>query len=116
MNAGTHDTSRFLSLPAAPRAYFALLLLPPPSAPPPPVSSVVRAAAVIAPLYFFPNSALIACAIALVTKQPFARVWHDNFLWSAPSYLVGAGLAAVATAASARGWTGWLALLAVPLY
>ena len=44
------------------------------------------------------------------------RVWHRNFLWSAPSYLAGAALAAFATAASARGWFGWLALLAVPLY
>jgi diguanylate cyclase (GGDEF)-like protein/putative nucleotidyltransferase with HDIG domain len=42
--------------------------------------------------------------------------WRRNFLWSAPSYLVGAALAAVATAASARGWFGWLALLAAPLY
>jgi diguanylate cyclase (GGDEF)-like protein/putative nucleotidyltransferase with HDIG domain len=82
----------------------------------PTIASLFRAAAVIAPLYFFLNSALIACAIALSTKQPFGRVWHHNFLWSAPSYLVGAGLAAVATAASERGWSGWLALLAVPLY
>ena len=44
------------------------------------------------------------------------RVWHRNFLWSAPSYLAGAALAAIATAASARGWFGWLVLLAVPLY
>ena len=82
----------------------------------PTATSLVQAAAVIAPLYFFLNSALVACAIALSTKQPFTRVWHDNFLWSAPSYLVGAALAAVATATSARGWSGWLALLAVPLY
>jgi diguanylate cyclase (GGDEF)-like protein/putative nucleotidyltransferase with HDIG domain len=79
-------------------------------------ASLVRAAAVVAPLYFFTNSVLVAGAIALSTSQPLTRVWHRNFLWSAPSYLVGAGLAAVATAASARGWFGWLALLAVPLY
>jgi diguanylate cyclase (GGDEF)-like protein/putative nucleotidyltransferase with HDIG domain len=80
------------------------------------IASLLRAAAVVAPLYFFLNTALVACAIALSTRQPFARVWHRNFLWSAPSYLAGAGLAALATAASARGWSGWLALLAVPLY
>ena len=78
--------------------------------------ALVRAAAVIAPLYFFVNSGLVAAAIALSTRQPVARVWHRNFLWSAPSYLAGAALAAVATAAWARGWFGWLALLAVPLY
>jgi diguanylate cyclase (GGDEF)-like protein/putative nucleotidyltransferase with HDIG domain len=80
------------------------------------VASLLRTAAVVAPLYFFLNTALVACAIALSTRQSFGRIWHRNFLWSAPSYLAGAGLAAIATAASARGWTGWLTLLAVPLY
>ena len=80
------------------------------------VASLLRAAAVVAPLYFFLNTALVACAISLSTRQSFGRIWHRNFLWSAPSYLAGAGLAAIATAASARGWTGWLTLLAVPLY
>jgi diguanylate cyclase (GGDEF)-like protein/putative nucleotidyltransferase with HDIG domain len=80
------------------------------------ISTLVRAAAIVAPLYFFVNSALVAGAIALSTRQPVTRVWQRNFLWSAPSYLAGAALAAVATAASARGWFGWLALLALPLY
>jgi diguanylate cyclase (GGDEF)-like protein/putative nucleotidyltransferase with HDIG domain len=80
------------------------------------VAALARAAAIVAPLYFFVNTALVAAAIALSTRQPVARVWHHNFLWSAPSYLAGAALAAVAAAASARGWFGWLALLAVPLY
>jgi diguanylate cyclase (GGDEF)-like protein/putative nucleotidyltransferase with HDIG domain len=77
---------------------------------------LVQAATLVAPLYFFVNTALIAGAIALSTGQPVARVWHRNFLWSAPSYLAGAGVAALATAASARGWSGWLVLLALPLY
>jgi len=80
------------------------------------VAALARAAAVVAPLYFFVNTALVAAAIALSTRQPIAGVWHRNFLWSAPSYLVGAALAAIATATSQRGWFGWLALLAVPLY
>jgi len=79
-------------------------------------AQLARTAAVVAPLYFFVNTTLVAGAIALSTRQPLSRVWHRNFLWSAPSYLVGAALAAIATAASARGWFGWLALLAVPLY
>jgi diguanylate cyclase (GGDEF)-like protein/putative nucleotidyltransferase with HDIG domain len=78
--------------------------------------SLVRVAAIVAPLYFFLNSTLVAGAIALSTRQPVVRIWQQNFLWSAPSYLAGAALAAFATAASARGWFGWLALLAVPLY
>ena len=80
------------------------------------IAALVRTAAIVAPLYFFVNSALVAIAIALSTRQAVIRIWQQNFLWSAPSYLVGALLAAFATAASARGWGGWLALLAVPLY
>ena len=79
-------------------------------------TALARAAAMIAPLYFFANTSLVATAIALSTRQGVARVWHRNFLWSAPSYFVGAALAAVATAAAARGWFGWLVLLVVPLY
>jgi diguanylate cyclase (GGDEF)-like protein/putative nucleotidyltransferase with HDIG domain len=82
----------------------------------PGVAALVRTAAVLAPLYFFVNTLLVAGAVALSTRQPVSRVWHRNFLWSAPSYLAGAALAAIATLASARGWFGWLALLVVPLY
>ncbi len=80
------------------------------------VTALVRAAAVVAPLYFFVNTALVAGAIALSTRQPVASIWHRNFLWSAPSYLAGAALAAAATLAWQRGLFVWLALLAAPLY
>jgi len=80
------------------------------------VGSLVRAAAVVAPLYFFVNTGLVAGAIALSVRQSAATVWQRNFLWSAPNYLAGAGLAAAAAAGSARGWFGWLAVLAVPAY
>ena len=82
----------------------------------PGVAALVRTAAVLAPLYFFVNTTLVAGAIALSTRQPVSRVWHRNFFFSAPSYLAGAALAAIATLASSRGWFGWLALLVVPLY
>lgn len=78
--------------------------------------SLVRAAAVVAPLYFFVNTALVAGAIALSTRQPLVRTWRRNFLWSAPSYLAGAALAATAILAWERGLFVWLALLAAPLY
>ncbi|HXG90384.1 MAG TPA: HD domain-containing phosphohydrolase [Vicinamibacterales bacterium] len=80
------------------------------------VSGLIRSAALVAPLYFFVNSALVAGAIALATRQHVGGVWHRNFLWSSPSYLAGAALAAVAAGVTARGWFGWLALLAVPFY
>jgi diguanylate cyclase (GGDEF)-like protein len=84
--------------------------------PQPGVAALLRSAAVVAPLYFIVNTALVAGAIALTTHQPAVAAWRRNFLWSAPSYLIGAALAAVATLASERGWFGWLALLPVPLY
>ncbi len=80
------------------------------------LAALARAAAVVGPLYFFVNSTVVAGAIALSTREPLARVWQRNFLWSAPSYLAGAALAGIATAAASRGAFGWLALLAVPLY
>src|SRR4051812_13432262 len=78
--------------------------------------SLGRAAALLGPLYFFVNASLVAGAIALTTREPWSRVWHRNFLWSAPSYLAGATLAGIATAATSRGAFGWLAVLPVPLY
>jgi diguanylate cyclase (GGDEF)-like protein/putative nucleotidyltransferase with HDIG domain len=78
--------------------------------------SLLRAVAVVAPLYFFINTGLVASAVALSTRQGVARVWQRNFLWSAPSFLAGAVLAALATAAWERGLIGWLLLLAAPMY
>src|SRR5262249_20217021 len=34
--------------------------------------------------YFICNTALVAAAIGLSTKQSILRVWNENFLWSAP--------------------------------
>ena len=66
--------------------------------------------------YFFFNTFTIAIAIALTSRQPLLRVWNQNFLWSAPSYIIGASAAAVATWAITTSGV-WLALLAVaPLY
>jgi diguanylate cyclase (GGDEF)-like protein/putative nucleotidyltransferase with HDIG domain len=66
--------------------------------------------------YFIINTAMVATAIALSTRQSILKVWNENFLWSAPSYFVGAGAAAVAAGmlqVSAR----WLIpLAAAPLY
>jgi hypothetical protein len=39
--------------------------------------------------YFFINTLAVAAAFALATRQSIFRVWHDDFLWSATSYLVG---------------------------
>ena len=66
--------------------------------------------------YFLFNTVLISVAIALSTRQPWLRTWNENFLWSAPSYFVGAAAAFV------TGWAvlqqgPWLALfIFAPLY
>jgi diguanylate cyclase (GGDEF)-like protein/putative nucleotidyltransferase with HDIG domain len=66
--------------------------------------------------YFVTNTALVATAIALSTRQSAFKVWHENFLWSAPSYFFGAGAAALAAAIVEPGGY-WMALLtAAPVY
>jgi diguanylate cyclase (GGDEF)-like protein/putative nucleotidyltransferase with HDIG domain len=80
------------------------------------IMSLARAAVIVAPIYFFANSALVAGAVALSTRTSGIRVWQRNFMWSAPSYLAGAALAAGAATASTHGWFGWLGALAVPSY
>src|SRR5438477_3223398 len=66
--------------------------------------------------YFVFNTLLIATAIALSTKQSIVRVWNENFLWSAPSYFVGAGAAAIATSVVDQGGYWWASLIAAPMY
>ncbi|HUE88740.1 MAG TPA: HD domain-containing phosphohydrolase, partial [Vicinamibacterales bacterium] len=66
--------------------------------------------------YFICNTLLIAVAIALSTRQSIVTVWNQNFLWSAPSYFVGAAVA-VAAEWALLGSGIWVALLlAAPLY
>jgi diguanylate cyclase (GGDEF)-like protein/putative nucleotidyltransferase with HDIG domain len=66
--------------------------------------------------YFVINTALVATAIGLSTKQSIVRVWNENFLWSAPGYFVGAGAAAVATTVIFHGGYWFAALAAAPPY
>jgi putative nucleotidyltransferase with HDIG domain len=79
--------------------------------------SLARPLVAAATTYFLVNTALIATAIGLSTAQPIYRVWNENFLWSAPSYFVGA-LAAAATALVVEQYNYfWVMPLALaPLY
>jgi diguanylate cyclase (GGDEF)-like protein/putative nucleotidyltransferase with HDIG domain len=80
------------------------------------IPGVARPLTAAATTYFLFNTFTIAIAIALTTRQPLPRVWNENFLWSAPSYIVGASAAAVATWAVTTSGI-WLAVLTVaPLY
>jgi diguanylate cyclase (GGDEF)-like protein/putative nucleotidyltransferase with HDIG domain len=66
--------------------------------------------------YFVFNTLLIATAVGLSTRQSITRVWNENFLWSAPSYFVGAGAAAIAATVIDRGGYWMASLAAAPLY
>jgi len=81
-----------------------------------PLTAIARPLVGAATVYFILNTGLIAAAIALSTRERLWATWHTNFLWSAPSYFVGAGTAAVgAWFVTNAGY--WLALLSLaPLY
>jgi putative nucleotidyltransferase with HDIG domain len=67
--------------------------------------------------YFLVNTALIATAIALSTRQKVVQVWNENFLWSAPSYFVGAAAAGGVALVTYSHSAYWVAPLgAAPLY
>jgi diguanylate cyclase (GGDEF)-like protein/putative nucleotidyltransferase with HDIG domain len=63
--------------------------------------------------YFVCNTIFIATAISLSSQQSLLRIWNENFLWSAPSYFVGAFAAAGAAWVIDRGGY-WMALLSAP--
>jgi diguanylate cyclase (GGDEF)-like protein/putative nucleotidyltransferase with HDIG domain len=80
------------------------------------VAGLARPLVAAATTYFIFNTFTIAIAIALTTRQSLVAVWNENFLWSAPSYVVGAGVAAAATWAVMTSGV-YLGLLALaPLY
>src|SRR5437588_377215 len=66
--------------------------------------------------YFAINTALVALAIALAMRRSVWTVWRDNFLWSAPSFMVAGGAGALAAVVIARG-DYWVApLILAPVY
>lgn len=69
-----------------------------------------------ATVYFLLNTGLIAVAIALASRQPIVAIWQTNFLWSAPSYYVGAGAAALATWTLSRVGFWTAPLMFAPVY
>ncbi len=67
-------------------------------------------------VYYLVNTSIVATAIALANRKSVWSVWQSNFLWTAPSYYVGAG-AAVASALLWQTQQWWLLPLAgAPLY
>ena len=63
--------------------------------------------------YYLANTTSVSVAVALTSRQPLLRVWNDNFLWCAPSYFVGATVAAV-SATIVDGANQWLLPILIP--
>ncbi len=66
--------------------------------------------------YFFVNTGLVAGAIALSSARSWWRVWHDEFLWSTPSFMVAGGAGAIAAVVVQRGRISEAVLLLAPVY
>jgi PAS domain S-box-containing protein len=80
-------------------------------------STVLVPLAGMALTYFVANTLPIAIAIALTTRQDPWRVWRTEFVPNAPSYVLGAGAAAVVIEVTNRsGYWLTLLLILVPLY
>ncbi len=66
--------------------------------------------------YFIVNTGLVAVAISLSTRKSAWNVWQDNFLWSAPSFMVAGTAGAIAAVVVEQG-NQWLAILMLaPVY
>ena len=68
-------------------------------------------------IYFLVNSLAVAAAYGLSTRRGVFRVWHDNFLWTITSYVVGAIAAGIAVELfhSAGQWQTALAFIPLGL-
>jgi diguanylate cyclase (GGDEF)-like protein/putative nucleotidyltransferase with HDIG domain len=66
--------------------------------------------------YFTVNTLLVAAAVGLSTRERITKVWNDNFLFSAPSYFVGALVAAAGMSLMQMDKPWLLPSVFVPLY
>src|SRR3954469_11169697 len=81
-----------------------------------PLSFLAKGLVAAIATYFVVNTGLVAGAIGLSTRRSVWAVWYENFLWSAPSFMVAGGAGAVAALVIDRG-NPWLAILMLaPVY
>ena len=66
--------------------------------------------------YFVVNTSLVGGAIALSSGRSWWQVWHDEFLWSAPSFMVAGSAGALAAMVVQRGRHWEALLLLAPVY
>ena len=60
------------------------------------LTSIAKPLVASALAYYLVNTLIVATAVGLAARQPVWHVWQTNFLWTAPSYFVGAGAELVA--------------------
>lgn len=72
--------------------------------------------ALAAAAYFVANTTPVAGIIALTEGGNAFHLWHKVFLWTFPNYVLGAGLAAIASAFSKAAGAATLATLMVVLF
>jgi signal transduction histidine kinase len=66
--------------------------------------------------YFVCNTALVAIAIGLSTRRPPVRVWREEFLWSATSFVVAGSAGAMAAVVVSRGEHWKAVVMIAPVY
>jgi diguanylate cyclase (GGDEF)-like protein/putative nucleotidyltransferase with HDIG domain len=86
------------------------------AAPSMPMNELARPLVAAAALYFLLSTGFAAAATALSKDAPLFATWRNNYLWSAPSYFVGAGAAAVAASLMEHAGYWILPLMYAPLH
>lgn len=80
------------------------------------LTAQIGAAGGAATVYFLLNTALVAAAIALSSGGAFASIWSLNFLWTSPTYFIGAVIALLAVAVARAGGVVPTLMLLGPAY
>jgi signal transduction histidine kinase/ActR/RegA family two-component response regulator len=80
------------------------------------VASIVKPLVVAIATYFCMNTGLVALAIALSTGRRPWRVWREEFLWSAASFMVAGTAGAIAAVVIHDGQQWKAVLMLAPVY
>jgi diguanylate cyclase (GGDEF)-like protein/putative nucleotidyltransferase with HDIG domain len=81
---------------------------------PAPAGDLLIGALISSMIYYLGNSLCVSLIISLTNKKSFFRLWHDNFLYTAPSFFV-AGLLAALVAHFAASFRVTVLLVVVPI-
>jgi diguanylate cyclase (GGDEF)-like protein/PAS domain S-box-containing protein len=80
------------------------------------VASLAKPLVVSVLVYYLFSTAIIATIVALASGQRLWHTWHGSFLWTAPSYFVGAISAAAGAMLFLNGHVWLVPLAAAPVY